>query len=411
MGRRKSKNSRADWTKKMKTETLNPEPHPQDADDGDADGVNELGGGNRFYACYLLTSLCPRFKGFTYIGFTVNPRRRIRQHNGELTMGAWKTKKRRPWEMVLCVYGFPTNVSALQFEWAWQHPMESKAVREAAAKFKSFSGVANKVKLAYTMLALPLWQSLNLTVNYFSTKHMNSSTGSLSLPKQMKVQVCPMDELPCYDDNWSFDDGEEDGDDDDYRLCGGNEDKNVSDLSGSSAEGNVFDGGDDGKELSIVRCDKQLGDGEDDKVCSDLNVEEPYIYDEYYFAGDCGGIIDWTHSSCSSPNTEVDDRMHTLNGSPVRRISPIRSELLSVGEMSNESNVLVMISGGSDSKFCSMKRKEVSGEDAAAYCPANFSSQIEVIDLLSPSPELRRCSISKKGRFADAVTPQIIDLT
>lgn len=46
--------------------------------------------------------------------FTVNPRRRIRQHNGEIGSGAWRTKKRRPWEMVLCIYGFPTNVSALQ---------------------------------------------------------------------------------------------------------------------------------------------------------------------------------------------------------------------------------------------------------------------------------------------------------
>jgi hypothetical protein len=45
----------------------------------------------------------------------------------------------------------------LQFEWAWQHPRESVAVREAAAAFKSFSGVASKIKLVYTMLNLPAW--------------------------------------------------------------------------------------------------------------------------------------------------------------------------------------------------------------------------------------------------------------
>ncbi|KAK7845517.1 structure-specific endonuclease subunit slx1 [Quercus suber] len=84
------------------------------------------------------------------------------------------------------------------FEWAWQHPHESLAVRKAAANFKSLSGIANKVKLAYTMLTLPAWQSLNITVNFFSTKYTTHSAGCPSLPEHMKVQVCSMDELPCY---------------------------------------------------------------------------------------------------------------------------------------------------------------------------------------------------------------------
>ncbi|CAN4093288.1 unnamed protein product [Withania somnifera] len=166
---------------------------------GNEVNLDEQGvGGSRFFACYLLTSMCPRFKGHTYIGFTVNPRRRIRQHNGEVSMGAWRTKKKRPWEMVLCIYGFPTNISALQFEWAWQHPVESRAVRQTAASFKTLGGVANKIKLAYTMLTLPEWQSLNLTVNFFSTKYKMHSAVCPSLPEHMRVQVRALDELPCY---------------------------------------------------------------------------------------------------------------------------------------------------------------------------------------------------------------------
>ncbi|XP_022729929.1 uncharacterized protein LOC111284996 isoform X2 [Durio zibethinus] len=165
---------------------------------------NEGKRGKGFFACYLLTSLSPRHKGHTYVGFTVNPRRRIRQHNGEIASGAWRTKSKRPWEMVVCIYGFPTNVSALQFEWAWQHPQESLAVRQAAGTFKSFSGVANKIKLAYTMLTLPAWQSLNITVNYFSTKYREHSACCPSLPEQMKFRICSMDELPCYTEQDEF---------------------------------------------------------------------------------------------------------------------------------------------------------------------------------------------------------------
>lgn len=172
-----------------------------------------------FYACYLLLSKHAQCRSRTYIGFTVNPQRRIRQHNGLIANGAWQTKKWRPWDMTLVLYGFPTQaraaslrpcerrkahapgsppssvlcqmasgppclglaahqasptfpfkspltlipsctpgrpppfpsqVQALQFEWAWQHPKKSKAVRGIVQKIgtRGCQGLKGKVRRA-----------------------------------------------------------------------------------------------------------------------------------------------------------------------------------------------------------------------------------------------------------------------
>jgi structure-specific endonuclease subunit SLX1 len=64
--------------------------------------------------CYLL------FSGRqTYIGATVDPDRRLRQHNGEITGGARRTHG-LSWQRACYVSGFPTWNAALQFEWAWK---------------------------------------------------------------------------------------------------------------------------------------------------------------------------------------------------------------------------------------------------------------------------------------------------
>ncbi|MCO5556067.1 hypothetical protein L7F22_009611 [Adiantum nelumboides] len=82
-----------------------------------------------FYACYLLRSYATSSSARTYIGSTPDPARRKKQHNGLLTQGAHKTKRGRPWETQMLVYGFPSKIAALQFEWAWQKPHMSRHLR------------------------------------------------------------------------------------------------------------------------------------------------------------------------------------------------------------------------------------------------------------------------------------------
>jgi structure-specific endonuclease subunit SLX1 len=58
----------------------------------------------------------------TYVGYTVNWARRIRQHNGEIKNGARSTRKllnkgTGPWAPLFHVTGFKTQRHAKQLEW------------------------------------------------------------------------------------------------------------------------------------------------------------------------------------------------------------------------------------------------------------------------------------------------------
>ena len=56
----------------------------------------------------------------TYVGATVSPDRRLRQHNKEIVGGARATAGDH-WARACLISGFPDERAALQFEWTWKH--------------------------------------------------------------------------------------------------------------------------------------------------------------------------------------------------------------------------------------------------------------------------------------------------
>ncbi|CAI5520185.1 unnamed protein product [Closterium sp. Naga37s-1] len=129
--------------------------------------------------------------------FTVDPVRRLRQHNGRVVSGAHKTRRHRPWEMLLLLHGFPSRTAALQFEWAWQHPLRSLHVRGVAAQHskRQLMGSAGKLRLMLHMLQLPLWCSLPLVLQFLSPEHVPRNWPPPCLPPQMRLVVAPLTAL------------------------------------------------------------------------------------------------------------------------------------------------------------------------------------------------------------------------
>ena len=97
----------------------------------------------RRHYCYILASGGDKLS--TYNGYTVDLKRRIRQHNREIKGGAKATAKRDDWHYIAIVSNPAwTANQALSFEWHVKHPTGH---RKRPARFNGVRGRLDSLPL------------------------------------------------------------------------------------------------------------------------------------------------------------------------------------------------------------------------------------------------------------------------
>ncbi|KAK0083326.1 hypothetical protein PV325_008963 [Microctonus aethiopoides] len=142
-----------------------------------------------FHGVYLLLCDNPKYKGRTYIGYTVDPVRRLKRHNaGQQFGGAKKTSNKGPWSMVLIIHGFPNSRAALRFEWAWQHPNLSRHLRHVPKKKSRQSVFSYCLMVVSEMLQVTPWCRLPLVFRWLHQELAGDYASTINLPAHMSLK-------------------------------------------------------------------------------------------------------------------------------------------------------------------------------------------------------------------------------
>lgn len=110
----------------------------------------------KFY-CYILRSTNPLYPNITYNGATVNLKRRLRQHNGEIVGGAKATRGKGPWVFYAVLTGFRSWNETLSCEWKIKHPF--------GRRLGKYSGIIGRIQSLNLILNLDTWTKNSTGIN------------------------------------------------------------------------------------------------------------------------------------------------------------------------------------------------------------------------------------------------------
>jgi len=118
--------------------------------------IDQQDDGRGPWYCYFLRNTQPQYRGLTYIGSTNDPRRRLRQHNEEISGGARYTHGRGGgWEIYALVTGFPNHVNALSCEWRCKKPTGNPR----AKPLPEYKGMTGRIRGLNRVVRLEQWTS------------------------------------------------------------------------------------------------------------------------------------------------------------------------------------------------------------------------------------------------------------
>lgn len=110
--------------------------------------------------CYILKN----DRGQTYVGYTVNPKKRLRQHNGEIVGGARYTKGKGPWDFLFFITSPDLDVhTGLSLEWWLKHPTGSRR-----NKPKEYCGIGGRILTLPLVLCNPKFEHMLFTLHVCS---------------------------------------------------------------------------------------------------------------------------------------------------------------------------------------------------------------------------------------------------
>ena len=134
---------------------------------------------------YIIKGINTNNKIKYYIGYTNNPKRRIRQHNCELVGGAKATKGFK-WEYCGLIYNFRDNIEGLQIEWRLKHSTKKTGIINKINSFIQY--IDHYLKASPNNTIMIDKYNMNLNYNLLPNINIISSQNILILNTQINIE-------------------------------------------------------------------------------------------------------------------------------------------------------------------------------------------------------------------------------